>query len=1731
MKIHRWIKKIRRATALILAGLMIVMTVDISGLEVKAEEKQDNDMVIAASDSEILDVSKLETKSTSFGFGYSDYVVIDNDNVKDFNGKTLTGTTTNGIYISNGVTVDLTIEDLNITKSQDISSCISVGYGATLNLTVKGENTLKATGWGGAGIEVMGQTKATLRITSDSTGILNTSGGYGSSLHGSYGGAGIGGMARITSDINRVYVGNIIIEGGTINAKGGYQAAGIGGTIGESGGNIIITGGTVNATGGSYAAGIGGGSNGNVSSVSIEGGTVTATAGKGAAAIGIGYCTATEAEYVIGLGDISITGGNVTANGNIGYGSLYREECISSGSGTVNISENLYVNVTGEVKIGGTVTSTMKKYTVNVTVYDRQFAADTTAEIKLGNDTLAESAEAKLAYRGKLTIPVSFTTHSLTGKQSLKFTIDGKEYTADIDFVDGTTTYDVTIGELLSVYTVQFTVYDGRFTKDTTADVKRGDTVVAGGVEAKLVHGGRLDISAEFVETNLTGDQTFTLYIDNRKYIATVPFAENTTDYEVTIGTQLYPVTLEFYDSAISKDLQVSSVTVIQNNKTLSAENGDFYAPSTIQYVWYGYGTMLAYLPADSSGSTDISVTASALNSGKVMKKSGQTISTDKNNTILMLDTEELLLSATVEKEYGDSVAVKIESNMEDVTIYYKQSDTEITDGSEIISDNSSKTLSEKTGEITIDGLGEAKSYDIYLIATKEGRANLSNIVKLKVTTVYEAEVTNKDGTVKKYATAKEALLNAPKDSTIKLLSDAIISESIRFPTSYTLDLNGRILESRNSANSEAFCNYDYTITIMDSVGCGVIKGPDRKVLIGNENRGTLIIKGGTFGSEGGWMAIRMYGGKLYVTNGIFKNQVNLYYLDISRNPRPEISGGVFEEGIVERGNTDYYWGSGQSLASGYVYRYLSGDNAGKVTRGKVAENSVEVVSAPDLKGSLTLNSDSLKAGDTLTADFTIGDTGEWVNDSDIGNYTYTWYSVEEKEDKILQSSDSATDLTTDTYTITADDVGKEIYCVVTAEGCSKGVTSATVEVPALPLTGADVTLSAYSFVYDGTAKEPAVTVELAGNTLTYGTDYRLFYLDNKNAGTATVKVEGINKYEGTASTTFTIGKQSVTVSGITAEKIYDGKTEAAFDYSNVKISKKADGDTLTVTATGEFDNADAGADKTVTITGLTLGGASAGNYVLADSRQQTEATGIIKPRAVTLVWSVNTDFTYDGKEHGVTADVSNVVGSDKITLTYENNGTATNTATEVGNYTAKVIDLDNDNYTLEAATNVTYDWKISYLEADDVIFSGTPGINGWYISSGTLISPDGYTISTDKNSWQDSLTISGDGIHTVGYYLKDQNGGITGKKTATVKIDTVTPTGEIKIKDNSFAGILNKITFGYFFKKSVDVSVIGEDVTSGIYTVEYQKVAGVDDYDKDGTWIEADSFTVKSDEKFIVYARITDNAGHRTIINSDGIVVYTDVAAAEVDFTRLSQKDKDTGIALNGNTVVEITKDGDMLEAGNYTVINDRLVFKADYLNTLAIGTYQMTVTYNPLGEIFTTGESKGDEPQTATITLNVKKAALTVSVVPKVTPATYNPLATLGNDFTLSGGIVKAVLDGQEIVIDGTWSWQDADITPTVENNGYMAVFTPSDSENFDSITSIVPVTITKVMPADNDPDAGDTPDVPADNTADSGDVADNAPNAGDSSRLALWLAFLAACVSGLTGTAVYVKKKKAM
>lgn len=146
---------------------------------------------------------------------------------------------------------------------------------------------------------------------------------------------------------------------GKLITIGSEHGAGIGsscyGTTADAG-EITIYGGTIEATGGWYAAGIGGGCSGGTrpgssGKITIHGGYVTAQGGTGGAGIGSG---GSENDYS-DPGSVTITGGTVIATGgadeNHGYGLPGQGAGIGGGghaSGTtINISSNANVTVNG----------------------------------------------------------------------------------------------------------------------------------------------------------------------------------------------------------------------------------------------------------------------------------------------------------------------------------------------------------------------------------------------------------------------------------------------------------------------------------------------------------------------------------------------------------------------------------------------------------------------------------------------------------------------------------------------------------------------------------------------------------------------------------------------------------------------------------------------------------------------------------------------------------------------------------------------------------------------------------------------------------------------------------------------------------------------------------------------------------------------------------------------------------------------------------------------------------------------------------------------------------------------------------------------------------------------------------------------------------------------------------------------------------------------------------------
>lgn len=385
------------------------------------------------------------------------------------------------------------------------------------------------------------------------------------------------------------------------------------------------------------------------------------------------------------------------------------------------------------------------------------------------------------------------------------------------------------------------------------------------------------------------------------------------------------------------------------------------------------------------------------------------------------------------------------------------------------------------------------------------------------------------------------------------------------------------------------------------------------------------------------------------------------------------------------------------------------------------------------------------------------------------------------------------------------------------------------------------------------------------------------------------------------------------------------------------------------------------------------------GNYAGAEA----ETSFKIAPLPADLTWS-KTDLIYTGSEQSVSATVANALEGDSFAIAYEGN-----TQTKAGNsYTATVTDLGNDNYTLTGATGVSQNWSISYLQTSAAAqVSGTKGNNDWYISPVKLVPDSGYQISTDKTDWKDSLgDYTDQGEQSAGYYLKETaTGAVTDKKTVTFKIDTGMPSGSIRIGENTFDSSLKDITYGYWFKDNVSVDITGADSASGIASVEYQAVSAEESYDANGTWLPwnaEEKLSLTEGGRYVVYARVTDNAGNQTIVNSDGAAVFKDsvVVDSSIDYTRTTKASVDAKVKLNGNTVASVRNGETTLTEGkDYTVSTDKITFSGEYLDTLEAGTYKLTVAYQLQG---VTEYKGGDKPADSQIAVNVSRQTANVKI-----------------------------------------------------------------------------------------------------------------------------------------------------
>lgn len=191
-------------------------------------------------------------------------------------GDTLTGTLAGQykITVADGATV--TLKDATITCLSASTTYDGIALLGDATILLEGENTVKGGHKYNAGIFVPEEKTLTI----DGTGSLNVSSGGSVSAIG----------AKRSGSVTGIPGGNIVINGGTINATGGNGGAGIGGCTVTNCGTITINGGNITAVGNDSAPGIGSGNRASFcAGITISGGTVTATGNGRAAGIGCGY--------------------------------------------------------------------------------------------------------------------------------------------------------------------------------------------------------------------------------------------------------------------------------------------------------------------------------------------------------------------------------------------------------------------------------------------------------------------------------------------------------------------------------------------------------------------------------------------------------------------------------------------------------------------------------------------------------------------------------------------------------------------------------------------------------------------------------------------------------------------------------------------------------------------------------------------------------------------------------------------------------------------------------------------------------------------------------------------------------------------------------------------------------------------------------------------------------------------------------------------------------------------------------------------------------------------------------------------------------------------------------------------------------------------------------------------------------------------------------------------------
>lgn len=598
---------------------------------------------------------------------------------------------------------------------------------------------------------------------------------------------------------------------------------------------------------------------------------------------------------------------------------------------------------------------------------------------------------------------------------------------------------------------------------------------------------------------------------------------------------------------------------------------------------------------------------------------------------------------------------------------------------------------------------------------------------------------------------------------------------------------------------------------------------------------------------------------------------------------------------------------------------------------------------------------------------------------TDAGEVTVSWYRGE----------DTTAIATGDTYTLTADDVGKVITVKVTAENCSGELTDSTAEVAKAehpnPPTNGNVDDENNTFTFNGTS----------GVTYEYSTDGGASWTD-------------ITVDSGTGVGTVTVGNVIVNTGDLQVRAKETDGYKASDVISNTSAYTATLEGSVSLSGTAKY-----GETLTATVTGAQQGAVLTYTFCADDTVLQQGSSNTYKIEQEAIGKQITVKVSAEGYK-GTVNDTSDTVAKADGVLTLKQ---------------AEFTQTFGDE-AFELGCSRTGDGTISYKVSDEKVIK---------VSDTGVVTIVGAGSATVTVSLSETKCYTGAAEQTITVTVNQASAPTLASENISY-VNTKGSGGAVTI-DIADKLPENRGDTTYTVTDTTDSSGILQNVavdTTGklTYTVKSGKKVG----DKASIIVTAQMANYES-ATFTVNISITDKIvvalqnGSSVTINGSNALTYGD---------KLSK--------LNlGNAV--------FVEAGTNTVVHGTLEFAApDDVPTVGTTT---------AGWKFTPDEADTYAELTGTVEISVSRATPNVTI-PTVseTNIVYDPAKTL-KDYTLNGTDGTWIVGGTETSVAGSWSWKTDTTVPIVNNRGYVAVFTPADSNNYNPVEKTVTVTVAKATP----------------------------------------------------------------